>query len=51
MMEGLYIKVKENGMVAARYKFVPADVLTVYLESGSHGWGRSMVPNQVVTDH
>jgi hypothetical protein len=47
-MEGLYIKVEEEGRVTARYKYVRADFLTAVLDSGTHWLRRPIVPNQVV---
>jgi hypothetical protein len=43
-MEGLYIKVEEDGVVE-RYKFVRADFLTAVLDSGTHWLRRPIVPN------
>ena len=47
-MEGLYIKIEENGAVAARYKFVRADFLIRVLDSGSHWLRRPIIPNSLV---
>jgi hypothetical protein len=49
-MEGLYIKVEEEGRVVARYKYIRADFLTAVLDSGTHWLRRPIVPNQVVSD-
>ncbi|RSM71608.1 DNA ligase [Kibdelosporangium aridum] len=46
-MEGLYIKVEENGVVAERYKWVRPTFLTAVLDSGSHWADRPIVPNQL----
>ena len=46
-MEGLYIKVEEQGQVVERYKFIRADFLTTMLDSGSHWLRRPIVPNQL----
>jgi hypothetical protein len=46
-MEGLYIKVEEEGIVSARYKYVRADFLTVVVDSGTHWLRRPIVPNKV----
>lgn len=47
IMEGLYIKVEENGTVSERYKYVRASFLTQVLESGSHWLNRPVIPNQL----
>ena len=47
LMEGLYIKVEEQGKVVERYKFVRASFLTTVLDSGSHWLKRPIVPNQL----
>jgi hypothetical protein len=49
-MEGLYLKVEEDGAVAARYKFVRASFLTSVVDSGSHWLRRPIVPNQLAGD-
>jgi hypothetical protein len=46
-MEGLYVKVEEEGIVKARYKYVRADFLTAVLDSGTHWLRRPIVPNMV----
>jgi RNA ligase len=46
-MEGLYIKVEEEGRVVARYKYIRADFLTAVLDSGTHWLRRPIVPNAV----
>jgi hypothetical protein len=46
-MEGLYLKVEEDGRVAGRYKWVRADFLTAVLDSGSHWLDRPIVANQL----
>jgi hypothetical protein len=45
LMEGLYIKVEENGQVIERYKHVRADFLTAVVDSGTHWLRRPIVPN------
>ena len=45
MMEGLYIKVEEDGRVVDRFKYVRASFLTQVLDSGSHWLTRPIVPN------
>jgi hypothetical protein len=47
LMEGLYVKVEEDGQVVERYKWVRADFLTAVLDSGSHWLKRPIVPNQL----
>ncbi|PKN44968.1 MAG: DNA ligase [Deltaproteobacteria bacterium HGW-Deltaproteobacteria-20] len=44
-MEGLYIKVEEDGCVVERAKFVRASFLTVVLDAESHWLSRPIVPN------
>lgn len=44
-MEGLYIKVEEEGRVAERVKFVRATFLQCVDQSGSHWLDRPIVPN------
>jgi RNA ligase len=44
-MEGLYIKVEEDGEVKERYKYVRASFLTSILNSESHWLERPIVPN------
>lgn len=45
LMEGLYIKVEEDGVVHERYKYVRAGFLTTVLDSGTHWLGRPIIPN------
>lgn len=49
LMEGLYIKVEEEGVVKARYKYVRASFLTSVVQSESHWLERPIVPNQLAT--
>jgi hypothetical protein len=44
-MEGLYIKVEEEGVVKARYKFVRASFLTAIKNAEGHWLNRPIVPN------
>ena len=44
-MEGLYIKVEEEGIVKARYKYVRASFLTAIKNAEGHWLNRSIVPN------
>jgi hypothetical protein len=46
-MEGLYLKVEENGAVAERYKYVRHDFLTCVLDSESHWQSRPILPNRL----
>lgn len=45
-MEGLYLKVEEDGVVRERYKFVRADFLTVVTSDG-HWQDRPLIPNRL----
>jgi hypothetical protein len=45
LMEGLYIKVEEDGVVRERYKYVRASFLTTVLDSGTHWLDRPVIPN------
>lgn len=47
LMEGLYIKVEEETIVVARYKYVRASFLTTVLQSDSHWLNRPIIPNQL----
>jgi hypothetical protein len=47
LMEGLYIKVEEDGRVVERFKFVRASFLSAVGASGGHWLGRPIVPNQL----
>ena len=47
LMEGLYLKVEENGAVVERYKYVRASFLTAVLDSGTHWLKRPIVPNRL----
>lgn len=44
-MEGLYIKVEENGKTVERYKFVRSTFTQTILDSGSHHSTRPKIPN------
>jgi hypothetical protein len=46
-MEGLYIKVEEDGRVIERYKYIRASFLASVLDSGGHWLKRPIVPNQL----
>lgn len=45
LMEGLYIKVEEDGEVKERYKYVRASFLTTVVNSESHWLDRPIIPN------
>ncbi len=47
LMEGLYVKVEEQGQVVERYKYVRFDFLNTILDSGSHWMRRPILPNQL----
>jgi hypothetical protein len=47
LMEGLYIKVEEEGIIRERYKFVRAGFLQTVLDSGSHWLDRPILPNRL----
>lgn len=46
-MEGLYIKVEQEGRVVDRFKWVRGSFLTAVLDSGSHWLSRPIIPNQL----
>ena len=46
-MEGLYIKVEEDGSVVDRYKFVRAAFLTAVFEAEGHWLNRPIIPNRL----
>ncbi|MFD9702203.1 RNA ligase family protein [Lentzea sp. NPDC059081] len=48
-MEGLYIKVEEDGRTVERYKWVRPTFVTAVLDSGSHWQDRPILPNRVVS--
>ncbi|MEO1289875.1 MAG: RNA ligase family protein [Chloroflexota bacterium] len=50
LMEGLYLKVEEDGIVQERYKYVRGDFLTKILESNTHWLSRPIIPNQLAPD-
>ena len=47
LMEGIYIKVEENGFVADRMKYVRASFLQTVEMSESHWLERPIVPNLI----
>ena len=46
-MEGIYIKVEENGEVVDRMKYVRASFLQTVEESQSHWLDRPIIPNRI----
>lgn len=46
-MEGLYIKIEENGQVVSRLKYVRASFLQCVEESATHWLERPIIPNQL----
>jgi hypothetical protein len=46
-MEGLYVKIEEQGVVQGRYKYIRPSFLTQVLESESHWLDRPIVPNRL----
>ncbi len=50
LMEGLYIKVEEEGIVQERYKYVRAGFLQTVLNSNSHWLDRPIIPNGLRPD-
>ena len=46
-MEGLYIKVEENGEVTARAKYGRQSFLQTGEQSGSHWLNRPIIPNGI----
>jgi hypothetical protein len=49
LMEGLYIKVEEDGAVVERYKYVRAGFLQTVFDSESHWIDRPLIPNQLAS--
>jgi len=47
LMEGLYLKVEENGVVTARYKIVRAGFHDTIAAAGGHWHDRPILPNQL----
>jgi hypothetical protein len=47
LMEGLYIKVEEEGVVKERYKYVRASFLQTVFDSESHWMDRPLLPNSL----
>ncbi|MFO0824501.1 MAG: hypothetical protein U0792_15525 [Gemmataceae bacterium] len=49
LMEGLYIKVEENGAVTGRYKFVRPEFLQTVMSDG-HWQDRPLIPNRLAAE-
>jgi len=47
LMEGLYIKIEQDGAVQGRYKYVRPGFLQTVLDSGSHWMDRPLLPNRL----
>jgi hypothetical protein len=47
LMEGLYIKIEEDGAVVDRFKFVRGSFLTVVENSNTHWLQRPIIPNRL----
>lgn len=47
LMEGLYIKREQDGVVNGRYKYVRNDFLQTILDSNSHWMERPLLPNRL----
>jgi hypothetical protein len=50
LMEGLFIKVEDGGVVTARYKFVRPGFIQAVFDSGSHWMDRPLLPNRLRAD-
>ena len=50
LMEGLYIKVEEDGIVKERYKYVRSSFLQAVFDSESHWQDRPILPNRLRPD-
>jgi hypothetical protein len=49
LMEGLYIKIEEDGIVKERYKYVRASFLQTVFDAESHWMERPLLPNSLKT--
>ena len=45
LMEGLYIKAEEDGLVKDRFKYVRSTFLNTILDSETHWLNRPVIPN------
>ena len=48
-MEGLYVKIEEEGAVTGRFKYVRHDFLATVLDSESHWQSRPVLPNRLTS--
>jgi hypothetical protein len=51
LMEGLYLKVEEDGVVKERYKYVRGGFQQAIISSDSHWMDRPIIPNCLATGH
>ena len=49
-MEGLYVKIEEDGIVQDRYKFIRRGFLTAVLNAEGHWLNRPIIPNRLRSD-
>ncbi len=49
-MEGLYVKVEEEGVVKERYKFIRPEFLTAVTQAEGHWLNRPIIPNRLKED-
>lgn len=49
LMEGLYLKIEEEGVVKARYKYVRSGFLQAVFDSESHWMDRPILPNCLIS--
>ena len=47
LMEGLYIKIEEDGRVIDRFKYVRPDFVAMVMDSESHWQSRPILPNEL----
>lgn len=47
LMEGLYLKVEEDGIVQERYKYIRKSFLQTVFDSESHWMDRPLLPNRL----
>jgi hypothetical protein len=47
LMEGLYIKIEEDGRVIERFKYVRPDFVAMVMDSESHWQSRPILPNEL----
>jgi len=50
LMEGLYVKIEEDGVVKERYKYVRSSFLQAVFDSESHWQDRPILHNQLMQD-